>query len=86
MLRGVEIDDSPFTGHAANFSPFLLQFGLPFLHGLGVPWDQCWTTAACGKGWWRMAHTPAAQPGMDNAWFQAQGLVNPLDWYLQLQH
>jgi len=57
-----------------------------FLHGLGVPWDRCWTTAACGKGWWRMAHTPAAQQGMSNAWFQAQGLVNPLDWYLQLQH
>jgi RNA-directed DNA polymerase len=57
-----------------------------FLHGLGVPWDRCWTTAASGKGWWRMAHTPAAQEGMDNAWFQAQGLVNPLDWYLQLQH
>lgn len=57
-----------------------------FLHGLGVPWDRCWTTAACGKGWWRMAHTPAAQQGMDNAWFKRQGLVNPLDWYLQLQH
>lgn len=57
-----------------------------FLHGLGVPWNQCWTTAACGKGWWRMAHTPAAQQGLSNAWFQAQGLVNPLDRYLQLQH
>jgi RNA-directed DNA polymerase len=57
-----------------------------FLHGLGVPWHQCWTTAACGKGWWRMAQTPAAQHGMSNAWFQAQGLVNPLDRYLQLQH
>jgi RNA-directed DNA polymerase len=57
-----------------------------FLHGLGVPWDRCWTTAASGKGWWRMAHTPAAQEGMSNAWFQAQGLVNPLDRYLQLQH
>jgi RNA-directed DNA polymerase len=57
-----------------------------FLHGLGVPWDRCWTTAASGKGWWRMAHTPAAQEGMNNAWFQAQGLVNPLDRYLQLQH
>jgi len=57
-----------------------------FLHGLGVPWDRCWTTAACGKGWWRMAHTPAAQQGMSNAWFQAQGLVNPLERYLQLQH
>jgi RNA-directed DNA polymerase len=56
-----------------------------FLHGLGVPWDRCWTTAACGKGWWRMAHTPAAHQGMSNAWFQAQGLVNPLERYLQLQ-
>ena len=57
-----------------------------FLHGLGVPWDRCWTTAASGKGWWRMAHTPAAQEGMNNAWFQAQGLVNPLERFLQLQH
>src|SRR5262245_22190336 len=57
-----------------------------FLHGLGVPWDRCWTTAASGKGWWRLAHSPARQQGMDNAWFKRQGLVNPLDWYLQLQH
>ncbi len=57
-----------------------------FLHGLGVPWDRCWTTAASGKGWWRMAHTPAAQQGMNNAWFGAQGLVDPLARYLQLQH
>lgn len=57
-----------------------------FLHGLGVPRDRCWTTASCGKGWWRMAHTPAAQQGMNNAWFEAQDLVNPLDRYLQLQH
>ncbi len=57
-----------------------------FLHSLGVPRDRCWTTAASGKGWWRVAHTPAAQEGMNNAWFQAQGLVNPLERYLQLQH
>lgn len=57
-----------------------------FLHALGVSWDQCWTTAACGKGWWRMAHTPAAQQGMSNAWFEAQGLVNPLARYLELHH
>ena len=56
-----------------------------FLHQLGVPWHQCWTTAASGKGWWRMAHTPAAQQGMNNAWFQSQGLVDPLERYLQLQ-
>lgn len=57
-----------------------------FLHGLGVPWDRCWTTAACGKGWWRTAESPAAQEGMNLAWFQAQGLVNPTERYLQLQH
>lgn len=57
-----------------------------FLHGLGVPWDRCWTTAASGKGWWRMAHTPAAQQAMSNVWFQVQGLVDPLARYLQLQH
>jgi len=56
-----------------------------FLHGLGVPWGRCWTTAASGKGWWRMAYTPAAQQGMSNAWFQSQGLVDPLERYLQLQ-
>lgn len=57
-----------------------------FLQGLGVPWDRCWTTAACGKGWWRTAQSPAAQEGMNTAWFQAQGLVDPLTRYLQLQH
>jgi len=56
-----------------------------FLHGLGVPWNRCWTTAACGKGWWRMAESPATQEGMNLAWFTTQGLVNPLDRYLQLQ-
>ena len=57
-----------------------------FLHSLGVPWDRCWTTAASGKGWWRMSHTPAAQQGMSNAWFQAQGLTSLLDRYLELTH
>lgn len=57
-----------------------------FLHALGVPRNRCWTTAACGKGWWRKSHTPAAQQGMDNAWFTSQGLVNLLDRYVRLQH
>jgi RNA-directed DNA polymerase len=57
-----------------------------FLHGLGVPWNRCWTTAACGKGWWRMARTPAAQQGMSNAWFKRLGLTNLSDRYLSLQH
>lgn len=54
-----------------------------FLHGLGVPRNRCWTTAASGKGWWRMAHTPAAQQGMSNAWFDRQGLTKLLDRHLR---
>jgi len=57
-----------------------------FLQQLGVPKNQSWTTAACGKGWWRMAQTPAASQGMSNQWFQDCGLVSLLDRYLQLQH
>lgn len=57
-----------------------------FLHGLGVPRNRCWTTAASGKGWWRMAHTPAAQQGMNLAWFRELGLVDPQERFLQLQH
>lgn len=56
-----------------------------FLHGLGVPLGRCWTTAASGKGWWRMAATPAAQEAMSVAWFKTQGLVDPLERYLALK-
>lgn len=55
-----------------------------FLRTQGVPWNRCWTTAACGKGWWRMAHTPAAQQGMDLAWFKTQGLTGLGPRYLEL--
>ena len=57
-----------------------------FLRDLGVPWGQCWTTAACGKGWWRMAQSPSAQHGMNNAWFEKQGLMSLFDRYVTLQH
>ena len=57
-----------------------------FLSSLGISRDQRWTVAASGKGWWRMAHLPVTQQAMNNAWFQAQGLVNPIDRYLALQH
>ena len=56
-----------------------------FLQRLGVPKNRSWTTAACGKGWWRMAHTPAAQQGMSNQWIQDQGLVRFTTRYLELQ-
>ena len=57
-----------------------------FLQQLGVPKNQSWTTAACGKGWWRMAQTPAASQAMSNQWFRDQGLVGLLDQYARLQH
>jgi RNA-directed DNA polymerase len=57
-----------------------------FLRSLGIPHDKRWQAAASGKGWWRMAHHPVIQQAMSNAWFQAQGLANPLDRYLALQH
>jgi RNA-directed DNA polymerase len=47
-----------------------------FLQNNGVGGGRAWTTAASGKGWWRMAHTPAAQEAMTNAWFVSQGLVS----------
>lgn len=55
-----------------------------FLQQLGVPKHQSWTTAACGKGWWRMAHTPSAQQAMSNQWIQEQGLVALTARYLEL--
>jgi RNA-directed DNA polymerase len=56
-----------------------------FLQQLGVPKNQSWTTAACGKGWWRMAKTPAASQAMSNQWFQNHGLVNLLEQHMKLQ-
>jgi RNA-directed DNA polymerase len=56
-----------------------------FLRNLGVPRDRCWTTAASGKGWWRMSHTPAAQQGMNNDWFRTQGLIELVPRYEALQ-
>ncbi len=56
-----------------------------FLRGLGVPGPQRWTTAASGKGWWRMSRTPAAMHGMNNAWFRTQGLIELVPRYLALQ-
>jgi RNA-directed DNA polymerase len=56
-----------------------------FLRTRGVPRDRCWTTAACGKGWWRMSKTPAAQQGMNNAWFRKLGLLELVHRYLELQ-
>jgi RNA-directed DNA polymerase len=57
-----------------------------FLSSLGIGRDQRWTAAASGKGWWRLSHHPVVQQAMNNAWFQSQGLIDPLERYLELQH
>ena len=57
-----------------------------FLQGLGVPRNRSWTTAACGKGWWRMAHSPAAPEAMTPGWFRSVGLVDLTNRYAALQH
>ncbi len=57
-----------------------------FLQSLGVPRNRSWTTAACGKGWWRMAASPAAHEAMPPVWFKAQGLVCLTERYAALQH
>jgi RNA-directed DNA polymerase len=56
-----------------------------FLRSLGIPRVKRWETAASSKGWWRRAYHPVVQQAMSNAWFQTQGLVDPLDRYLALQ-
>lgn len=57
-----------------------------FLQSLGVSWNRSWTTAACGKGWWRMSATPSAHHGMSNHWFETQGYHSLESRYLSLQH
>lgn len=56
-----------------------------FLQSLGVPWNQSWTTATCGKGWWRMSGTPSAHHGMTNQWFESQGFKSLEARYVSLQ-
>ncbi|QDU39267.1 Group II intron-encoded protein LtrA [Maioricimonas rarisocia] len=57
-----------------------------FLQSLGVPWNQSWTTATCGKGWWRKSGTPSAHHGMSNQWFDTHGYQSLEVRYLSLQH
>ena len=57
-----------------------------FLQSLGVPWNQSWTTATCGKGWWRMSGTPSAHHGMNNHWFETQGFKSLESRYVTLQN
>jgi RNA-directed DNA polymerase len=55
-----------------------------FLLQRGIKRDHAWATAASGKGWWRLAKTPATHRAMNLDWFQDQGLRSLLDRYTQL--
>jgi len=56
-----------------------------FLRRCGISWKAAWTTAACGKGWWRMAGTPVAHHAMNIQWFQTQSHISLVHQYEALQ-
>lgn len=47
-----------------------------FFRNRGVLARTSWVTALSGKGWWRLAGSPAANQAMDQRWFDSLGLVN----------
>jgi RNA-directed DNA polymerase len=55
-----------------------------FLRSHGVSERTSWVTALSGKGWWRLAGSPAAQQAMDQRWFDSLGLVNLVQRYATL--
>ena len=55
-----------------------------FFRNHGVLERTSWTTALSGKGWWRLAGSPAANQAMDQRWFDSLGLVNLVQKYVTL--
>jgi RNA-directed DNA polymerase len=56
-----------------------------FLMKHGVKGDTARCTGSSGKGWWRLAHTPAAHQAMSQQWFDALGLQSLAHRYLLLK-
>jgi len=56
-----------------------------FLRQLGIARQDAWNMAASGKGWWRLAKTPASHRAMNKDWFQDQGLRPALERWLHYQ-
>lgn len=52
-----------------------------YLQKLGVSKHLSWRTALSGKGWWRLANSPAIAIGMTNQWFLEQGFYSLLENY-----
>ncbi len=55
-----------------------------FFRRHGVSERTSWVTALSGKGWWRLAGSPAANQAMDHRWFDSLGLVNLVQKYATL--
>jgi len=47
----------------------------------GLPSRRAWRTALSGKGWYRLACTPASNQAMNRQWFESIGLFSLLDHY-----
>ncbi len=47
----------------------------------GLPSRRAWRTALSGKGWYRLACTPASNQAMNRQWFGSIGLFSLLDHY-----
>jgi RNA-directed DNA polymerase len=58
---------------------------MDFLHRQGVSLRHAWLTALSGKGWWRLAGSPAAAQALSHPWFESLGLVNLVQRYVTLQ-
>ena len=56
-----------------------------YLVARGVPRDSAVPTASSGKGWWRLAGTPAVHRAMNNARLARAGLRSLTDRYLTLR-
>ena len=52
----------------------------------GIPEWRAWLIALSGKGWWRKAKSPQANEAMNKVWFEEQGLIDPLERYMELQN
>lgn len=58
---------------------------IKYLTARGVPWDSAVPTASSGKGWWRLAATPAVHMAMNNARLAKAGLCSLTDRYQLLR-
>jgi len=56
-----------------------------FIRKLGVPDWRSWILALSGKGWWRLAGSPAAHEAMNNQWFKVIGLFGIFENYQRLK-